>query len=89
VIPPKIHVLEALCALCSEFDSSFNNIARDCAYLSPFAIHARYPLEMEITGLNTVKSLEITRKVKDFPPIAELKTKLINEKGDSLFSEHW
>jgi HEPN domain-containing protein len=88
VIPPKIHVFEALCALCSEFDSSFNDISRDCAYLSPFAIHARYPLEMEITGLNTVKSLEIARKRKDFPPITGLKAKLINEKGNSLFSEH-
>ena len=77
VIPPKIHVLEALCALCSEFDSSFNDIAKDCAYLSPFAVHARYPLEMEITSLNIVKSLEIARKVKDFAPIIELKAKLI------------
>jgi HEPN domain-containing protein len=83
VIPPKIHVLETLCALCSEFDSTFNNIARDCAYLSPFAVHARYPLEMEITDLNIVKSLEIAQKVKDFMPIAELKAKLIREKGDN------
>ena len=82
VIPPKIHVLETLCALCSEFDSSFNNIARDCAYLSPFAVQARYPLEMEITNINIVKSLEIAQKVKDFTPITELKAKLINEKGD-------
>jgi len=79
VIPPKIHVLETLCALCSEFDSSFNNIAKDCAYLSPFAVHARYPLEMEITDINIVKSLEIAQKVKDFTPIAELKTKLVKK----------
>jgi len=76
VIPPKIHVLETLCALCSDFDSSFNDIARDCAYLSPFAVHARYPLEIEITDINTVKSLEIAQKIKDFKPIAELKAKL-------------
>jgi len=81
VIPPKIHVLETLCALCSEFDSSFNNIAKDCAYLSPFAVHSRYPLEIEITDINITKSLEIARKIKDFTPIAGLKTKLINEKG--------
>jgi len=81
VIPPKIHVLEILCALCSDFDSSFNNIARDCAYLSPFAVHARYPLEIEITDVNIIKSLEIAQKVKDFMPIAELKAKLIKEKG--------
>jgi HEPN domain-containing protein len=88
VIPPKNHVLESLCALCSEFDSSFNEIAKNCAYLSPFAVHARYPLEMEITGSNTVKSLEIAQKVKDFTPIAGLKAKLVKEKGDNLSSEH-
>ena len=77
IIPPKIHVLEALCALCSEFDSSFNNIAKDCSYLSPFAVQARYPLEIEITSLNTTKSLEIVQRVKDFPAIADLKAKLM------------
>ena len=76
-------MLETLCALCSEFDSSFNNIAKDCAYLSPFAVHARYPLEMEIINLNIVKSLEIAQKIKDFTPIAELKAKLVKEKGDN------
>jgi HEPN domain-containing protein len=81
IIPPKIHVLETLCALCSDFDSSFNNIARDCAYLSPFAVQARYPLEIEISNVNIVKSLEIAQKVKDFVPIAELKEKLIKEKN--------
>ena len=79
VIPPKIHVLEILCASCSEFDPSFNEIAKECAYLSPFAVHARYPLEMEITISNTVKALEITEKVKNFPAIAALKEKLIKE----------
>jgi HEPN domain-containing protein len=79
VIPPKIHVLETLCALCSDFDSSFNELAKDCAYLSPFAVQARYPLEMEITSINTKKSFEITQRIKDFPPIAELKAKLSGE----------
>jgi len=64
--------------LCSDFDSSFNSIARDCAYLSPFAVHARYPLELEITNINIIKSLEIAQKVKDFEPIAGLR--LIKEK---------
>jgi len=79
IIPPKIHVLETLCALCSEFDSSFNSIAKDCAYLSPFAVRARYPFEMEITDVNIAKSLEIARRIKDFTPITGLKAKLINK----------
>jgi hypothetical protein len=45
--------------------------------LSPFAVQARYPLEMEITDINTKKSLEIAEKVKGFLPIAELKAKLV------------
>jgi len=82
--PPRIHILEVLCASCSEFDSAFDGIAKDCAYLTPFAVHARYPLEMEITKLNTIKSLEIAGKIKNFPPLTELRAKLIkeNESGD-------
>ena len=83
MIPPKIHVLETLCALCSEFDVSFNDIAKDCAYLSPFAVHARYPLELEITNVNTARSLEIAQKIKGFPLLANLKAKLLNEAGSS------
>jgi len=79
VIPPKIHMLESLCAMCSEFDSSFDDIAKDCSYLSPFAVQARYSLEMEITSINTVRSLEIAQKIKDFPPLAELRVKLVTE----------
>jgi len=82
LIPPKIHVLETLCAQCSEFDTSFNDIAKDCAYLSPFAVQARYPLEMEITEANTVKSLEIAKKVIGFSPLVELKAKLKKEAGN-------
>jgi HEPN domain-containing protein len=83
VFPPKIHVLETLCASCSEFDPSFDDIAKDCAYLTPYAVHTRYPLEIEVTSINTEKSLEIVQKIKDFPPLANLKAKLINE-ADNL-----
>ena len=79
LMPPKMHVLETLCALCSEFDASFNDIAKDCAYLSPFAVHARYPLEMEITSINTLRAFEITHKIKDFPALVDLKTRLAND----------
>ena len=82
MIPPRLHILETLCALCSEYDAAFNGIAKDCAYLTPFAVNARYPLEMEVTSANTVKSLEITRKIKEFPPLAELKTKMLIENAD-------
>jgi len=74
-VPPRTHTLEILCALCSEFELSFNDIAKDCAYLTPFAVNTRYPLEMEITEANTAKFLEIAWKIKAFPPLAELRAK--------------
>ncbi|MDR0568760.1 MAG: HEPN domain-containing protein [Spirochaetaceae bacterium] len=81
--PPKIHTLEILCALCSNFNVIFNNIAKECAYLSPFAVHARYPFEMSITDANTEKALKIAETIRDFQPLADLKKKLSaeNENG--------
>jgi HEPN domain-containing protein len=76
IIPPKIHVLETLCALCSEKDEMFNEIARDCAYLSTFAVQSRYPHGMEITDANVEKALSIAEKVSLFAPIYTLKEKL-------------
>jgi HEPN domain-containing protein len=84
LIPPRIHVLETLCALCSDFDSVFNEIAKDCAYLSSFAVHSRYPFEMTTSDLNTEKALKIGEKISNFPPIVELREKLINEIPPSL-----
>jgi len=67
--------------LCSDFDQSFNEIAKECAYLSPFAVHARYPFEIEISSLHTTNALEIAQKIKCFPPIAGLREKLLKEKS--------
>jgi HEPN domain-containing protein len=79
IMPPKIHSLETLCALCSDFNAVFNEIAKDCAYLSPFGVHARYPFEMSITDGNTEKALKIAEKLNSFPPIKALREKLVNE----------
>jgi HEPN domain-containing protein len=87
LMPPKIHVLEMLCALCSDFNPVFNEIAKDCAYLSPFAVHARYPVEMSINDLNTKKALEIGEKINNFSPIVELREKLINENKEKIEGE--
>jgi HEPN domain-containing protein len=76
IFPQKIHVLETLCASCSDFDSAFDAIAKDCAYLSPFAVQARYPHEMEITDYNVEMALRIAEKISRFTPLLALKTQL-------------
>jgi hypothetical protein len=50
--------------------------AKDCAYLSQFTVHARYPFEMTTSDLNTEKALKISEKIIIFPPITELREKL-------------
>jgi HEPN domain-containing protein len=71
IAPPRIHVLENLCALCSSFDTAFNQIAMDCTYLSPFAVHSRYPFEITITDANMEKALKIAETIKKYgtPPL--------------------
>jgi HEPN domain-containing protein len=76
ITPPKIHVLEHLCAICSEKDAAFDTIALDCAYLSPFATQARYPLEIEITGANVSKALAIAERISRLEQIASLRVVL-------------
>jgi HEPN domain-containing protein len=79
IMPPKIHSLEILCALCSEKDATFNEIAKDCAYLSSFAVQARYPHEMEITDNNVEMSLAIAGKISKLTPLLVLKEQLNKE----------
>ena len=76
VNPPKIHSLEILCQLCSDFDESFDTISMDCAYLSQFAVAARYPLESEITELNSTKALEQVKRINDFSALFAIREKI-------------
>ena len=50
--PPKIHELEKLCGLCTEYETGFSEIERVCDILTHYGVQPRYPHEMEITEHN-------------------------------------
>jgi HEPN domain-containing protein len=77
IIPPQIHDLEKLCAMCSEKDIRFDIIIKECIYLTDFATQLRYPHEREITEYNVTKALADTETVSRLEPLLELRSKLV------------
>jgi HEPN domain-containing protein len=71
--PKHIHDLDRLCAMCSEYDISFDSLSDECSYLSDFATDARYPFELIATDTAAGKAIRTVEKVRDFAPIAALR----------------
>ena len=44
--PPKIHELETLCNMCSAQDNRFDEILKQCVFLSVYGVQPRYPLKL-------------------------------------------
>ena len=44
--PPKTHDLKVLNKMCQDIDSSFTEIAIQCAHLNPYGVTVRYPNEL-------------------------------------------
>ena len=45
---PKIHHLDKLCEMCSEYDIEFDKITTHCASLTGYGVQLRYPDEIYI-----------------------------------------
>jgi HEPN domain-containing protein len=77
IMPPQIHDLEKVCALCSETDIRFDTIVKECIYLTQFATQLRYPHEIPITEYNVTKALADAETVSRLEPLLELRAKLV------------
>jgi HEPN domain-containing protein len=82
ILPPRIHDLEKVCAMCSEIDIRFDTIVRECIYLTQFATQLRYPHEVPITEHNVVKALTDAETVSRLEPLAELRAKCLKSNVD-------
>jgi hypothetical protein len=76
-IPPQIHALVKLCALCAEKDVRFNKITDECGYLTQFGTQFRYPHEVPIAEYNVTKALADVETVSHLEPLLELRAKLV------------
>jgi len=72
--PPKIHNLDNLCELCSDYDKHFKEIEKVCNILTVYGTQPRYPNEMEISLRDMQKALEYARQVRDFEPLAKVRS---------------
>ena len=74
--PPKIHNLDDLCELCSDFDVHFQEIKVACNILTAYGIQPRYPNEMEIVGSDMQEALEYAHQIRDVVPLVEVRHKI-------------
>jgi len=76
--PPKIHKLDILCEMCSEYDTRFTEIKRACGALNRYGTQPRYPNELGITENDSNKALEYARQIRNFEQLADLLLDLTN-----------
>jgi len=76
VEPPKIHNLDTLCEMCSEYDEGFSEIKRACVILTRYGVQPRYPHEMEISEYDMKTAIDYARQVRDCIPIQEARQEL-------------
>ena len=63
---PLTHELFKLCDACASFDIRFNDYADDCADLTPYAVHARYPMNEEMDEPEAQAALRKAERVVRF-----------------------
>ena len=71
--PPKIHNLDILGEMCSEYGERFAELKRACGALTRYGVQPRYPNELGITDHDTLKALEYARQVRDFELLAAIR----------------
>jgi len=73
---PKTHLLDKLCAMCSEHDIVFDEILKQCAALTEYGVQSRYPDEIYIDEGLTKKALEYAKQIKSFAPLKAVRSEL-------------
>ena len=68
--PLKTHDLMVLCKLCEDIESTFKNIAIQCAHLNPFGVAVRYPDELSPDEGMVKLAINEAQQVYDFCVLA-------------------
>ena len=73
---PKIHLLDRLCEMCSEFDVGFDEIAKQCATLTAYGVQPRYPDEIYVDEALMKQALAYARQIKEFASLVAVRQEL-------------
>jgi len=74
--PPRIHNLDTLCEMCSEYDERFQVLKKACNVLTGYSVHVRYPHESGVRENDMQKALEYARQIRDSEPIADVRREI-------------
>ena len=81
--PPKTHNLMQLCAMCSTYDSQFDNIQNKCSTLTVYGVQPRYPDEIYIDEGLMQQALANAKQIRSFEPLMEVRQQLEQAAGVS------
>jgi len=73
---PKIHLLDKLCEMCSEYDDRFDEITKQCAVLTAYGVQPRYPDEIYVDKELMQQALSYAKLIKEFTPLAGIRQEL-------------
>jgi HEPN domain-containing protein len=76
-IPPKIHDLLQLLALCVNLENKVDEIFNQCNILNRYSTVTRYPAEIKITEYDSKTALRYAKEALDFfkPYFPEIENK--------------
>ena len=63
---PKTHDLSELLAMCIDINQNFAKFAKQCTYLTKFAVMPKYPNELQITEDDAKTAIRFTEEIKEF-----------------------
>lgn len=66
VEPPRTHVLQLLCKMCTDTDENFKEISESCGNLTLYGVQPRYPFEIDITENDMKKAIVDADHVMEF-----------------------
>ena len=63
---PKTHDLSELLAMCIDINQNFAKFAKQCTYLTKFAVMPKYPNELQITEEDAKSAIRFAEEIKEF-----------------------
>ena len=63
---PKTHDLSELLAMCIDINQDFAKFAKQCTYLTKFAVMPKYPNELQITEDDAKTAICFAEEIKEF-----------------------
>jgi len=66
ILPPKTHDMQTLIEKCIEIDAGFDDIYEEATTLTNYAVHLRYPTELDLIEQDAIQAIHNADKVMSY-----------------------